>query len=108
MNKVRISWFLEGLRQKLGRPAEGFGACEVGDAGEREHWHGLIALHGGLQDGDVTAASQFWRSLKGNGFIRLEVPHSIEWFAEYVSKHTVKQLGDMVFSNGCGRIGIDG
>jgi len=64
----------------------------------------LLSFHGRLKQGDVTTLSQLWRSRKGNGFIRLEIPKSARWFAEYVSKHTVKQMGDVIFSVGAGKV----
>jgi hypothetical protein len=100
----RFSRFLEKMRHELGRPAEGAMACEVGPAGGLEHGHGLLSLWGGLQDGDITALSRLWRSVPGNGFVRLQLPLDDGWFADYMSKHTVKQLGDFVMSNGCGRV----
>lgn len=99
----RFARFFRVGREKLGRPLEGFMACEVGPSGMLEHGHGLLALGAGLWQGDITALSRVWREVPGNGFIKLEEPRSAEWFARYVSKHTVKQLGDVVFSVGCGR-----
>lgn len=104
----RFERFFESARRQLRRPVEGFMACEVGPAGGLEHGHGLMALGGGLRQGDISQLSAVWRSVPGNGFIRLEPAGAIGWFARYASKHTVKQLGDVVFSPGCGRRWYEG
>lgn len=100
----RLQFFVNRARETLGRPVEGFMAIEAGDAWGQLHGHGLLWLSGGLRGGDITGLSRFWRGYPLNGFIRLEAPRSIEDVIEYATKHTVKQLGDVVFSVGCGRL----
>jgi hypothetical protein len=104
----RFLRFFEHGRRALLRPLEGFMACEVGPAGGLEHGHGLLALGGGLRDGDYRVLSRVWREIPGNGFIRFEEMRANGGFEEYVSKHTVKQMGDVVFSLGCGRVWYEG
>lgn len=104
----RFTWFLEACRKTLERPVEGFVACEVGPNGHLEHGHGLMALGAGLRKGDITALSRLWRSRPGHGLIFLEVPRSVVDVTAYATKHTVKDLGDIVWSLGCGRHWYEG
>ena len=76
---------------------------ERGDRWGQLHGHGLLWLSGGLRDGDVTLLSRSWRAYALNGYIRLEVPLDMGAVIDYATEHTVKQLGELVLSVGCGR-----
>jgi len=99
----RFGSFFEKARWALGRPVEGFMACEVGPAGGLEHGHGLLALAGGLMMGDIKVLHDVWYDVRGNGTVKFQWPLEGDWFIEYTTKHTVKQASDVVFSVGCDR-----
>mgnify|MGYP005805357423 CR=1 FL=1 len=101
-------WLNRYAREALGRPVEGLIALEHGGGYRQAHGHGLLWLSGGVRDGDIAALSRSWREFPGNGYIRFQVPVSMAAVVEYTAKHTVKALGDLALSIGCGCQWYDG
>lgn len=97
------AWLDRFAREALGRPVEGLMCIEQGRRWGQVHGHGLLWLSGGLRDGDIATLSRAWRSYALNGYIRLQVPLDMGAVIGYATRHTVKQLGDLVLSVGCGR-----
>ena len=67
------------------------------------HGHGVLAIEDGLVDGDIDALSCLWRSIWGNGFIRLEEPLSQEAVTNYCAKYMAKDVSELVFSSALAR-----
>lgn len=88
--------FLRNSSLKLGRPVVGVVGIEPHKSGSM-HMHGVLDLGAlGVQRGDIKALHSQW--FARNGFIRLEVPRSLEDVAGYCGKYLCKQLGEMVLS----------
>jgi hypothetical protein len=60
------------------------------------HFHPLLSIEGGLQDGDIRKLSYLW--FNDSGYNRFEVPRDAGAVARYASKYLVKGLdsGDLV------------
>lgn len=99
----RVTWFFREGERRLGRQLSGVVALEFHKNGW-PHFHPLISLEGGLQDGDVKVLGPLWTARCG--YNRLEPPHSAGAVASYASKYLSKGLdsGDVVFWPERGRL----
>jgi hypothetical protein len=88
--------FLRQGQRELGRAIEaGVVALEYQRNGW-PHFHPLLRLAGGLQDGDIATLGPIWYQLAGYG--RLMPPRAIEDVCAYAAKYLAKGLdrGDVV------------
>jgi hypothetical protein len=102
----RFRAFFDRARHDLGRPVEGFMAMEGDGLWRHIHGHGLVWLGGSqVLAGDIKVLHDSWYRVKGNGTIRFQWGDEMQgdWFLEYTTKHTVKDLSEMYFSPGVGR-----
>jgi hypothetical protein len=89
-------WLRETNRQLSHRVEAGVIALEYQKNGW-PHFHPLLRLSGGLQQGDLAVLGPAW--FKPHGYARLEAPRGGDQVAAYAAKYLTKDLarGDVVF-----------
>jgi hypothetical protein len=94
----KLKRFLRSAPETLGedRKLAGVLALELHN-NSWPHWHGLIAIDTGLQDGDIAKLGRLW--FGQNGGNRIERPRSIRDCAIYAAKYMSKDPrdGDVLF-----------
>jgi hypothetical protein len=95
----RFDYFLRHASRVVGAPTMGVIALEDHRSGQ-PHGHGVLGKEGGLVGGDIGQLSRLWRSIRGNGWIRLEEPFSDQDVTKYCAKYMAKDASELVFSKG--------
>jgi hypothetical protein len=98
----RFAYFLKHASKAVGRPTVGVIALEPHMSGQ-PHGHGLLVTEGGVVGGDISELSRLWRESRGNGWIRLEEPHSQQDVTSYCAKYMAKDASELVFSSALAR-----
>jgi len=87
----RVKTWLKAGSDRLGRRLVGVVCAETHKSGA-PHFHGLLGVDGGLEQGDIAELGGLWFQL--NGYNMLEVPRSVRDVAIYASKYMSKDLKD--------------
>lgn len=95
--RVRFQSYVGRAESLLGRRIDYVVALEAHRNGW-PHLHPLLALDGGLRQGDIAALGTLWFEMYGYG--RLEVPRAAFDVAAYCAKYLSKDsaIGELVFS----------
>lgn len=92
----RVKRWLKDGEQLLQRKLTGIVCLENHQSGW-PHFHGLLAVDGGLRYGDLAVLSHEW--FEKNGYNRLEPPIDVNGCARYAAKYMSKDLkeGGVIF-----------
>lgn len=93
---ANVGYFLREGQRRLGRRIEAAVIALEYQKNGWPHFHPLLRLEGGLQDGDIRQLGPLWFKIAGYG--RLEVPRAASEVCAYASKYLSKGLdqGDVV------------
>jgi hypothetical protein len=93
----RVEWFLREGQRQLGRKIEAAVVALEYQKNGWPHFHPLLRLEGGVQDGDLRTLGPIWYQVAG--YARLEVPRVRDEVCAYAAKYLSKGLdrGDVVF-----------